>query len=196
MGSTNGERQIGKSNHDIAGNHISRYKWAVDMLSAHLPEGATVLDAACGCAYGSKMIAKAGFNVHAYDKSVEAQQYSAHFSHDRVKFFRANIFDAAVRKYDAIVSLETIEHIQEDQEWVALMKKMAPLVVATVPNEDVIHFNPSLHKHHVRHYTRPEVEELFSGWSLSDWHTQDGKRENHTMRPGDDSHTLGFVAKR
>lgn len=196
MASSNGERQIGKDLTEIADNHISRYKWAVAMLQKYVAPGGHVLDAACGCAYGSKIIAEAGYKVTGYDKSEEAELYARNFAHPNVRFKRGNIFDALNDQYDAVVSIETIEHIPEDQEWINALYQVTPIIIATVPNEDVVPFNPKANVHHVKHYTKYQFEALLSSWTLSDWHTQDGKWEDHTMRPGFNSHTLGVVARR
>ena len=142
------------------------------------------------------MMAQAGYNVIGFDISEEAELYSRNFQHPKLRFKLANIFDALADQYDAVVTMETIEHIQEDQEWINALYQVTPLIIATVPNQDVVPFDPIRNKYHVKHYTKPEFEGLLSSWKLSDWHTQDGKREDHTMRPGFNSHTLGVVARR
>jgi hypothetical protein len=195
MGSTSGERQTGKKFKDIAPNHIARYEFATNMLLKHLPNGGTVLDAASGVAYGSKIMAMAGYEVEAWDRAEEAHVYSAHFAHKRVKFRRGDIMEALTKKYDAIVSLETIEHIENDMEWIDGMKSATNLIIGTVPNEAVVPFNPKAYVHHYRHYTREDMEEAFAPWKLADWHTQFGKWTDYEMIPGDHGNALGFVAK-
>jgi len=195
MASTTGERQVSKFMKGIAPNHRSRYFWAVDILKTILPPGARVLDAASGIGYGSLMLAEAGFEVTAVDLHQEAVDYQPYFTHPLVRFIQGDILDID-DSFDAVVTIETIEHIKEDQLWVDLMAGMTNIVVATVPNQNVVPFNPDTHRWHERHYTQKEVRGLFSGWELSHWATQYGKWERHAMTPGQDGMTLGFLAQR
>jgi O-antigen biosynthesis protein len=198
MPSTTGERQIGTKQKEIAINHRARYEWAGNVLRERLPKGAHVLDAACGCAYGSQMLAEMGFKVTCYDRSAEALEWSRFFTSPNVRFVQADVMDALKdnQKYDAAVSIETIEHIKNDQAWIDGLFKAVPYLVGTVPNQNVVAFDIEKHPFHYRHYTKPEVIELFKDWELSEWSTQYAKYENYWMRPGDDGMTLGFLAKR
>ena len=197
MPSTTGERQIGTIQKHIKHNHRCRYHWAADRLQELLSEGSHILDAACGCAYGSQILAQRGFKVTAYDRSDEAMEYAQHFAHPRVEFYQDDIFKALTQEYDAIVSIETIEHIEDDAKWIDGLYRISPILVGTVPNQDVVPFNTKTHPFHFRHYTQSEVTELFQQWKLSDWSTQYKKKGALAqMVPGIDGMTLGFVAKR
>jgi|TARA_Y100000310_G_C20704101_1_gene833187 cyclopropane fatty-acyl-phospholipid synthase-like methyltransferase len=198
MPSTTGERQIGTKQKEIAVNHRARYEWAGKLLRLHVPKGGHVLDAACGCAYGSQILAGYGYKVTAYDRSDEAAEWCKFFNHPFVTFIQADVMEAVNHKqhYDAAVSIETIEHIESDADWVRGLYMATPLLVGTVPNQAVVEFNQQKHPFHFRHYTKTEVEHLFRAWELSEWSTQYGKYENYEMRPGHDGMTLGFLAKR
>ena len=196
MGATTGERQIGTDLSGIAKNHVARYEWAVRLLQAHIPQGSTILDAACGCAYGSYLIAMAGYKVFAFDRSDEAKAYSEYFAHPNLVFTQGDIFKALDREYDAAVSLETIEHIKQDGDWIDGLAKVTNTLVGTVPNQEVVPFNKDTHAFHERHYTQPELLALFKDWKLSDWATQYGKWERYEMTPGSDGMTLGFLARK
>lgn len=196
MGATTGERQIGKTLKDIASNHVARYEWAARLLQRELPKGSRVLDAACGCAYGSLILAKAGFKVTSYDRSDEAAAYSHNYGHPFVSFIQGDIFDSLSASYDAAVSIETIEHIPDDRKWINGLYRCTPIVIGTVPNQDVVPFNKGTHAFHERHYTKAEISDVFGQWALTDWSTQYGKWEDFEMRPGDDGMTLGFMARR
>ncbi len=195
MPSTTGERQIGNTLEEIAPNHIARYEWARDILVRELPKGSRILDAACGCAYGSLLLAQAGFKVTAVDCSSEAAEWSQQFKHPNVTFFQGDVMDA-LAFYDGAVSIETIEHIEDDKAWINGLLRAAPVLVGTVPNQDVVAFDKSKHPFHFRHYTKLDVERLMVGWDLSDWSTQYAKYERYEMTPGSDGMTLGFLAKR
>ena len=198
MPSTTGERQIGSKQKEIAPNHRARYHWAAELLKRELPKGSHILDAACGVAYGSQILAEAGFKVTAYDRSAEAVEWKKYFEHPFVEFHQGDVSDAirGGQQYDGVVSIETIEHIEDDHGWINGLYMASPLLVGTVPNQEVVAFNPKKHPFHFRHYTKEEVVELLWDWKLSDWSTQYAKWENFEMRPGDDGMTLGFLAKR
>jgi SAM-dependent methyltransferase len=198
MASTTGERQIGRKQEDIAINHRARYEWAAKLLCRHLPMKSHVLDAACGCGYGSEILAQHGFLVTAYDKSDEAAKWQKQFDHPHVNFIQDDVFGAVEfgQTYDAVVSIEIIEHLTDAPAWISKLLIAAPLLVGTVPNELIVPFNPKKHPFHHRHYTRDQVLELFKEWKLSDWATQFGKYQEYEMRPGDDGMTLGFLARR
>ena len=198
MPSTTGERQIGTKQAEIAPNHRARYEWAARMLKTVLPDGGHILDAACGCAYGSQILAEAGYKVSAWDRSDEALKWSQFFTSPNVTFHQGDVSEAirGGQQYDGVVSIETIEHIEDDQGWINGLHMAAPFLVGTVPNQNVVAFDKKLHPFHFRHYTKLEVIELCKAWRLSDWSTQYAKWENYEMRPGDDGMTLGFLARR
>ena len=193
MPSTTGERLIGKTLSEIAPNHVARYEWASQELLKRIKPGASVLDAACGCGYGSRMLAEAGFIVDSFDISHEAETWQRNFLHENVKFRRDNILNIK-GKYDAVVSIETIEHIETASQWIGMVGEMTDIFVGTVPNEEVVSFSPERDRFHFRHYTKSEVIELLDGWGVESWATQYAKWENYEMRPGDDGMTLGFGA--
>ena len=196
MPATTGERLIGNKLEDIAPNHRARYDWAISILKRTVPDGATILDAASGVGYGSMMMAQAGYKVVAIDRAEEARKYQKFvFAHPRVKFFHDDIF-RALGEFDAAVSIETIEHIQNSRAWINHLGRLTDIIIGTVPNQDVVPFDPKKHEFHFRHFTKSEIGVLMTGWALSEWATQYAKWENFEMRPGDDGMTLGFLAEK
>jgi cyclopropane fatty-acyl-phospholipid synthase-like methyltransferase len=196
MPATTGERQIGNTREQIAPNHTARYQFACDMLRHYLPPGKNVLDAACGVGYGSEMISELGHYVTAIDQADESALWQQFFSNERIRFIQTDIFNVDPRmRFDAVVSLETIEHV--DEQWVSNLTKMTDLIIGTVPNQDVVPFSKETHKFHLKHYTMQEVLDLFpDDWIVGDFHTQYGKWENFKMVPGSDGMTIGFVARK
>lgn len=195
MPATSGERQIGNQLSDIAPNHVSRYEWATLELQLRLPAGSRVLDAACGVGYGSWLLANAGFIVDCFDYSTEAENYQRKFHHENIQFRRDDIMNIQGRgeEYNAVVSLETIEHVASE-EWIIDVGRMTDIMVGTVPNQDVVPFDAEKYPWHHRHYTKNEVIELMHDWEIESWATQIAKWEDHEMRPGDHGMTLGWVA--
>lgn len=199
-----GERQDGQTMSDIRENHRARYEYAIRCLRRYVPPPAVILDAACGPGYGSVMLAEAGYKVYGVDCSEEAIEHArAHFAHDLVEYRVADLINRddqellnLVSTALGIVSIETIEHVSDD--WLDILAERShKLIVGTVPNQDVVPFDPQKHPWHLRHYTKAELVSLFGtrGYSLSDWETQYGKWIDYAMRPGDDGMTLGFVAR-
>lgn len=177
---------------EIKPNHVARYQWALDEIRKRCGRGATVLDAACGVGYGSHMLAKEGYIVHAIDRSLEALQWHLqYFRHARIRVSMGDIHDVPLDHYDAIVSIETIEHVPDAQKWIERLK--APLIIGTVPNEDVVPFASANNEYHFRHYTKDQFDELMPGHKT--WFTQYGAFEECEMRPGSDGMTLGVVCE-
>lgn len=186
-----GERQQKTTINETKPNHLERYYWAIREMKQRGVN--TVLDAACGTGYGSYMLANAGFKVHAVDISLDAICWAQiYYSHPNIIYTLGSVLDVSLARYDAMVSIETIEHV--DEAWVNRLD--APVIVATVPNEDVVPFSPETHKFHRKHYTKAEFDALIPGHKQ--WFTQYDKwdKEQAKMRPGDDGMTLGIICER
>jgi 2-polyprenyl-3-methyl-5-hydroxy-6-metoxy-1,4-benzoquinol methylase len=140
-------RQVSPTLEGIRRDHRERYRLAASLI----PDGASVLDAACGVGYGSWMLAGLSRprEVVAVDISPDAIAYARrHYSHPRVTFHCADLlacrFDAG--RFDVIVSFETLEHIAEDRVFLALLeRRSAPdgMLVISTRNEDVLHVDPA-----------------------------------------------------
>ena len=172
MALRNGERQVAPTLEGIREDHRARYEWAADRL-----QGRTVLDAACGVGYGSKVLAERGATVVAFDRSGEALEYAReHYNHDRrIEYHRAELqsFRADV---DAVVCFEALEHIADPEEALLRFRESeAELLFASVPNETVFPHGGRI-LHHYRHYTKLEFDELLTraGWRVLEWWGQEG----------------------
>lgn len=187
-----GERILPRQLSEIKPNHRARYEWAAHFCQP----GMRVLDAAAGVGYGSYILASKGCYVDAVDLEPEAEAFHNHYwKHPNVEFTTGDILEID-GKWDAIVSLETIEHIEEPEKWRELWN--APILIASVPNQDVVPFSKESHKFHERHYTKDEFEEFLNeaGWKVQSWWTQYGKWEKFQMIPGTGGMTLGVVCER
>ncbi len=93
--------------------HLERYHWAAQHV-----HGREVLDIACGLGYGAAMLSEsaAAPNVLGVDRSPEAiEMATARHGSDRVRFQRVEDAETASfgdRRFDTIVSLETLEHLR------------------------------------------------------------------------------------
>lgn len=152
----NGERQVAPSVDGIRRDHVARYEWA----ASQLPPGSRVLDLACGVGYGAWILAQAGHHVVAMDKSHEAISYAReHYLHPNISFCYCDAEeDLEFHGCDAVVCFETLEHLKEP---LLLLKKFhaaAPILLASVPNEEVFPYQNI--KFHHRHYTREQFKTL------------------------------------
>src|SRR6266849_3192282 len=113
--------------------HLDRYEFA----TRHLVSG-TVLDIACGVGYGTALLAESPgvIKVVGVDVSGEAIQYAKeHYRHERISYVCASADDFEPgQSFDNIVSLETIEHVDDPHEFfsrlVALLKPGGRLITS------------------------------------------------------------------
>ena len=114
----NTERSLIERLQDFEPMNLQRYLWAME----HLRADDVVMDAACGGAHGTFILSLRAAMVYGFDRSEEAiafgqAKYCTKRHAPRMRLRVADLatadFGAAV--YDAVVSLETIEHLtQED----------------------------------------------------------------------------------
>jgi 2-polyprenyl-3-methyl-5-hydroxy-6-metoxy-1,4-benzoquinol methylase len=127
--------------------HLSRYRFA-----ARFAKDARAADVACGAGYGARLLAEAGAaEVFGMDLDPAAVAYAAEHFGDRSITFRAG--DAARRadwqgrRFDLIVSLETLEHVRDVAAYFgALDAALAPggtlvLSASVVPTRDLYAFH-------------------------------------------------------
>lgn len=167
------ERQMETVLSDVRADHTARYHWAAQRLSGR------ILDAACGCGYGSAILADAGLSVVAVDVSEDAIEHAAkHWSRPGIEWLCADVTAMTFPPADAAVSFETIEHLPSPLGFLQSLREAAPRLLASVPNEAVIPFAAKPYPFHFRHYTRGELEELLraAGWVVERWWGQKGKR--------------------
>lgn len=168
-----GERQVAPDLSGIRRDHTARYEFA----AKHLPPGSSVLDLACGIGYGAKILAERGHKVMAVDCAADALAYGAeHYAHPLVSRFRCDAGDAPFDRdaFGAVVCFETIEHLADPRQMLRNFHAYAPMLLASVPNEECFPFRN--YRFHFRHYTRSEFEELLRecGWEVVEWWGQEG----------------------
>lgn len=126
-----------------------------------------VLDVACGCGYGSAMIAANPDVEHVLgvDQSPEAIEYATgHYRTDRCEFACRrieSIGEALTGPVDVLVSLETIEHLDDPAALAQLAARVqCPHVIVSFPTKKSTHYNP-FHRHDL---TREQVDRLFGDY--------------------------------
>ncbi|KKR34072.1 MAG: hypothetical protein UT63_C0007G0027 [Candidatus Gottesmanbacteria bacterium GW2011_GWC2_39_8] len=105
-------------------DHTSRYVFAAGKIKS----GRT-LDIACGEGYGSALLASYGHEVTGVDISedtIKAAKIKYGAKKGKLSFVTSDVFEFLERNkdpYDAIISFETIEHLEEYKRFLILIKK-------------------------------------------------------------------------
>ncbi len=119
-----------------------------------------VLDFACGCGYGSYMLALNPDvkSVTAIDISEEAIDWAKmHFSHPNITY---KIADArkVTGSFDTLVCLETIEHLKDTKIVPEIVERCkVQNVIVSFPDKKTTHYN----QHHFHDFVRQEIVDLF-----------------------------------
>ena len=166
-----GERQVSPTRDGIRRDHLARYEWAAKLL-----QGARVVDLACGIGYGTQLLAENGCAAIGIDRDEETIEYAnKHYKHAGNKFYSADVTNGVkLPEMDAAVCFETIEHIEDPRPLLKALHQSAPILIASVPNEEV--FPWKNYAFHFRHYTQDEFTQLLNecGWTPVSWYGQEG----------------------
>jgi 2-polyprenyl-3-methyl-5-hydroxy-6-metoxy-1,4-benzoquinol methylase len=109
--------------------HLAVYEWV-----AHRCAGFHVVDMACGEGYGSAVLGRRAREVTGVEANPEA------FEHARLKYgrpglrFVRDLIERHEEPCDAIVFLQTVEHVQDPAGLLRRFKKMADTVFVSTPN--------------------------------------------------------------
>lgn len=139
--------------------HLQRYRFAAKRL-----QGTQVLDMACGCGYGSYLLAERNPDKQVLGVDIDPQAIAyaqAHYQRPNLRYQCANAelfsHDCA---FDNIVSLETIEHLPNPQALIANCIRLLATdgqIIASVPTTPTIDGNP----HHLHDFTPNSFRALF-----------------------------------
>jgi SAM-dependent methyltransferase len=179
-----GERQVGEQIEHIKPNHRQRYAYAISAIEKKYGKDAkiNILDAACGVGYGTMMLAASFPNatvtgVDVFEDAIGVANKC--YKRENNNFAVLDLSDTDAWPYepdtmDAIVSIETIEHVKNDEDLIRRYSLTAPFLVGSVPNEKFVPFDPKQHPFHHRHYTKLEFIQLLSNhkYDVNEWVTQ------------------------
>jgi 2-polyprenyl-3-methyl-5-hydroxy-6-metoxy-1,4-benzoquinol methylase len=131
--------------------HLGRYAWAKEMLSIN---SKAVANAACSCNYGYEYLKRDGRLVIGFDRNPDglSQARRDGFSLVVDKDIQEETFDG----FDAIVSLETIEHLKDPYAFVKGWSKTVKECVISVPCIPTKHFN----EWHLHDFTQEDARKL------------------------------------
>jgi len=138
--------------------HVAVYEWIAERCA-----GERIADLACGEGYGSDLLARRAAQVIGVDANPEAFEHArARYTRDNLRFERGLVedFDEQV---EAVVFLQTIEHIQEPDRLLERIAGMAGVAYISTPNRLTL-APPGAEKSdnpwHLREYDADQYREL------------------------------------
>jgi SAM-dependent methyltransferase len=142
-------------------NHLRRYEWAVPKVA-----GMRVLDVASGSGYGTRLLSQQSDVV-----GLEVDEGQASRSRSRgldVRTASVPPFDLPDGSFDAVVSFETIEHVDDDSGFVSEIRRVLKpggLLLLSTPNKALSSPDgPPSNPYHVREYHLADLEALLSSF--------------------------------
>lgn len=146
----------------IVAEHYGRYLWA-----AQLARGKKTLDAGCGTAYGTKLLADAGasqvvgvdISNHVISEAVDT------YGREGVDLRQADLASLPFsdQEFDLVVCFEVIEHVQNRDAVLSELKRVLKsegMLCISTPNSRVY---PAGNPHHVREYEPKEFAHALLG---------------------------------
>ena len=175
-------------------DHVRRYELASRYASGR------VLDAACGCGYGSKILLESAQLVVGVDLSAQAIHWAEeHFQGPC--FIQGRIEDEPwTGRFETVVSLETIEHLKDPKPALqAFRKACIGTLIASVPNEDRYPFKAENFARdespHFRHYRPAEFEDLLKECGFKVFERFCQKDKNGEIHSGSDGMFMLMVCE-
>lgn len=140
--------------------HVAVYEWIAERC-----RGLRVADLASGEGYGSDLLARSAAEVIGVDANLEA------FEHARLRYrrpnlsFRRGLVEEFAEPVDAVVFLQTIEHIHEPDRLLERIAGIAATAYVSTPNRLTL-AGPEVEKSenpwHIREYDIGEYRELLA----------------------------------
>ena len=142
--------------------HLAVYEWIAERV-----EGLRVADLACGEGYGSDVLARSAADVIGVDANPDAHDHAkARYARENLRFERGLVEDFSELR-DAIVFLQTIEHIHDPDKLLQAIAAAAPTAYISTPNRLTLApegAEKSDNPWHLREYTAAEYRELLEPW--------------------------------
>jgi len=109
--------------------HLVVYEWIRRRVG-----GLRVIDMACGEGYGSDVLSRSAASVVGVDANPEAHEHAkARYSRPGLRFER-NMIQLFAEPADAVVFLQTIEHVQDPDELLEHFKRISDVAYISTPN--------------------------------------------------------------
>src|SRR5688500_16166112 len=138
--------------------HLAVYEWIAARAG-----GLRVADLACGEGYGSDVLAEAAADVVGVDANLEAHEHARRrYRRPNLRFERT-LVETYDEPRDAIVFLQTIEHVERPEALLERFASLAPVSYVSTPNRLTLApegAEKSDNPWHLREYTAAEYREL------------------------------------
>jgi len=138
--------------------HLAVYEWIAARVG-----GLSVVDLACGEGYGSDVLAGTAAEVVGIDANPEAHEHArARYGRPNLRFER-DLVENVTGPFDAVVFLQTIEHIEDVPALLGRIAAAAPLAFISTPNRLTLAppgAAKSANPWHLREYTIAEYREV------------------------------------
>jgi ubiquinone/menaquinone biosynthesis C-methylase UbiE len=145
-----------------------RHLFAYTEAARRIPENVRLLEIGAGEGYGANHLATPTRRVVATDLSFSALMH-AHVTYPRLQFYQAlgTQLPFAAQSFDAVVSFQVIEHIQDEVSYVREIErvlKVGGIVCLTTPNRKLrlFPFQKPWNPYHVREYTGARLRHLIA----------------------------------
>ena len=157
-----GERFLPECQREIWYEHYHRYHMVAQWI-----KGKVVLDAACGEGYGSHILSHHADRVLGVDVSADAVGHAKNtYKKDNLRFMQSDILalDLPEKSVDVVVSFETIEHLAEHEQLLAVFKKVLKddglLIVSTPDKAEYSDKTGFDNEYHVKELYKDEFADL------------------------------------
>jgi SAM-dependent methyltransferase len=138
--------------------HLAVYEWIADRCA-----GLHVVDMACGEGYGVEVLARGARRVTGVDANPQAHEHARlKYTRPGVSFVR-DLIEGHWEPCDAVVFLQTIEHVQDPEAVLRRFRDMGDTVYVSTPNLLTIApagAEKSDNPWHLREYRQREFREL------------------------------------
>ena len=140
--------------------HLVVYEWIAERV-----RGRRVVDMACGEGYGSDVLARAAAEVVGVDANPEAHEHARlRYGRSNLRFERA-LVEAFSERCDAVVFLQTIEHVEDPDAILEHFRSMlSPGGVAYVSTPNLLTLAP------------PGAEKSDNPWHLKEYRAEEFRR--------------------
>ncbi|MBA3264102.1 MAG: methyltransferase domain-containing protein [Thermoleophilaceae bacterium] len=109
--------------------HLAVYEWIAERCA-----GLEVVDMACGEGYGTEVLARRARRVTGVDANPDAHEHArAKYTRPGVSFV-CDLIETYIEPCDAVVFLQTIEHVKEPEQVLAHFREMAGTAYVSTPN--------------------------------------------------------------
>ena len=145
--------------------HLAVYEWIADRCA-----GRRVVDLACGEGYGTDVLARRAAEAIGVDANPEAHEHArARYRRENLSFQRGLVEDFN-ESVDAVVFLQTIEHIHDPDRLLTRIAEIAPVAYISTPNRLTL--------------APPGAEKSDNPWHLHEYRAEEFRRlcEDHFPR--------------